>query len=166
MPLPIAQGRGILEEGQGWVALVWLLGWVTSGKTHMAELTTAAFSLTWGYFNDRDRVKENFLLWPLPTSSGARRSSIWDFLESRFAVGRAPKQSLKLMRAHERTRLCVCTLLVHPIHTRGEKNIPLLFGRVHASTRTKPHKREKRTLVSYQYWVTLNFHQRCFDVWH
>lgn len=138
----------------------------------MAELRMPAFSLTWGYFNDRERVKENFL--PLSHSDHFQHQAepiespygtFWRVV-SQLAVGL--KQSFKLTLAHTRSHLRMCTLLVHLRHTRRKKNnIPLNVWQrrpclPHASTRAKPHKGEekKMTLTSYRYWVTTYFHLR------
>ncbi len=137
----------------------------------MAEPRTAAFSLTWGYFNDREGVKENFLplsFWPLPTSSRTHRISIWDFLESRFAAGRSPKPIVQAHACrHTHSYLHMCTLLVHIRHTKRKKQqhpLKCLAEMVlpHASTRAKPHKGEekKTTPMSCRDWVTMYFHRR------
>ncbi len=74
----------------------------------MAEPRTPAFSLTWGYFNDREGVKENFL--PLSRSDHFQHQA--EPIESPYgtfwrAVSQLAvrlKQSLRLMRAHTHTQ--------------------------------------------------------------
>lgn len=150
---PCQQHKGgafFLEQGQLWFGCQVGPSWVASGKAHMAELTTAAFSLTWGYFNDRERVKENLPLSPSDHFQHQAEPIEYPYGTFWRAVSQLVvrlKQSFKLMRLHTQTHSSPRAYAFSSTQThqkRKNNNIPLNVWKKwsclpHASTRAKPH---------------------------